>query len=101
MFKDKECEGCTGVENYCVIPIKMALYKCPCLQCLVKTTCHEQCREYEIYLNTAEDFVENSMKIMKVCGSAPNYINKFYLIDLIAVGVSLKSLKKLKGKIKR
>lgn len=47
----KECKGCL-VQKYCslflkIMKIKNNQLKCPCMTCLVKTTCLNECDEYE------------------------------------------------------
>lgn len=97
MFEDKECEGCIGVENYCIMPTKLSLYACPCLTCLVKNICQEHCGQYTIYLGIAKSQNDQSFQIVKVSGSDNVYIHKYYLVEIDLIN---KQLEKIKGKIR-
>jgi hypothetical protein len=57
-YKDKQCEGCVGVKNECVMPISLeyeeVTFNCSCIDCVIKVLCREDCVLYKRYLGMAK-----------------------------------------------
>lgn len=49
-FNETKCFGCKGVEYKCMLPIKMKNSICPCSFCIIKTSCTQDCKLYNYYL---------------------------------------------------
>ena len=62
--EQKECEGClsyyvpfgsTYHESCAIwIPIISRTLKCPCMDCLLKMICEEECERFTLYRNTSK-----------------------------------------------
>ena len=77
MFKDKECRGCKGVEQFCALPSS----DCPCLECIVISVCDEHCEKYFNYVNEGLGKIERLTQLIYVCGSS-FWIQRAYLVDM-------------------
>lgn len=63
IIEQKECEGCLSyyipfgnLYHECVIkiPIISPTVKCPCMDCLLKMICEEECERFTLYKNTSK-----------------------------------------------
>jgi hypothetical protein len=48
--KDKECKGCKAYNtHHCNMSFKYKSIECPCLYCLIKGICVDDCKEIDKY----------------------------------------------------
>ena len=52
-FDFEECKGCIQVREACGMITMKNHEICPCIKCLVKTTCLNECEEYQEIFNTS------------------------------------------------
>ena len=53
--EDSECRGCTAyIEYHCTLPPIRQEIECPCLNCIVKGVCINDCEEIFKYANKTE-----------------------------------------------
>lgn len=83
-FKDEECKGCKGVENFCALPPS----GCPCLKCLVISVCDEHCAEYLNYISEESSNIEKLTQVVYMTGSS-FWIQRAYLVDVQALQESV------------
>ncbi len=70
MNKSKGCNGCIIISE-CVLPYQFKqeshVYKCPCIQCLVKMMCLIECKQYKSYV------IEYQSHVWKFSSRSPIY----------------------------
>ena len=82
MFKDKECKGCIGIENFCALPLHINKAKCPCLNCLIKGICRQGCNQYGKFMKLAIDLKIDGTFI--ICVYQRFKIEKEYYVSFIS-----------------
>lgn len=62
----KECIGCNGCRGFgisCYTPIRIKDLVCPCLTCIIKGVCREECIDYSMfYENCCNIIISEEMK---------------------------------------
>lgn len=72
---DEKCKGCkTSMMGRCDLSVDVNGVECPCLKCIVQSTCDESCEGYLIYsgffyaslrIEMEEEFIEKPHKEIK------------------------------------
>ncbi len=52
-YEFDQCKGCTQIRSACGMITTVNHEVCPCIKCLVKTTCVWHCQEYQDIFRTA------------------------------------------------
>ena len=63
----KECEGCASYsqhDEYCPFqfPLGNDSIKCPCINCIIKTTCEAPCERFNLYTDKLDKYKRREIK---------------------------------------